>query len=230
MYNWQNLALLVAGLVNLFMSAFVFGRGIKNKVNLSFGLLTFFNFTWSFGLLLSRSMTDMYFVELCARSTYISAIAIIVALFYFVRNFPFCSGRINVIFAFILWSLTIGLSFFVYTHGFIYDIARAYSDYEYRSFYTVYGFFIYATYFVFVAVYSVVILVKKYKITEGLVRRQLRLLLVTIIIGLIFGSYFDLFVQYSGDFRLNWLGPIFTVLMNVVVFYFIISPREKISD
>lgn len=230
MYNWQNLALLVAALVNLFMSAFVFGRGIKNRVNLFFGLLTFFNFTWSFGLLLSRANSDMSLVSVFARSTYVSALAIILSLFYFVRNFPFYSSKINKVVSVMLWSSAALLSIFVFTNGFIYDIGRAYSDYEYRSLYTTYGFCIYAIYFSFVALYAIIILFKKYKITEGLIRKQSKLLLLAIIVGLIFGSYFDLFIQYSGDFRLNWLGPIFTVLMNFVAFYFVISSKEKISD
>ncbi|MDD5749980.1 MAG: hypothetical protein PHO91_04395 [Patescibacteria group bacterium] len=50
----QNTLLLIAGLINLVMSIIVFSRGIKNKINLYFGLLTFSNFLWALGLFLSR--------------------------------------------------------------------------------------------------------------------------------------------------------------------------------
>lgn len=228
-FSTQNFVLLIAALINLFMSFFVFKRGIKNKINLYFGLLTFFNFTWSLGLLISRSIADISLVGLFARSTYISALAIVIFLFYFVHHFPYQTAKLkNVAHIFILLPAIV-LSFYIYTPYFITETVRAYSDFEYISHYNKAGFFLYAIYFVVIAILALKKLFKKYNVAEGLLKQQIKMLLVAIIIGLLFGSYFDLFIQYFDDYRFNWLGPIFTVLMNFIVFFFVISPKEKIN-
>ncbi len=228
-FSTQNFVLLIAALVNLFMTFFVFKRGIKNKINLYFSLLTLFNFTWSLGLLVSRSVSDINTVALFARSTYISAIAIVVSLFYFVHNFPYQTYKLNKIFNFFILATALALSFFIYTQGFIIETVRAYSDFEYISYYNKTGFYIYTTYFLVLAILALRQLFKKYKQAEGVLKQQIKMLFFAIIIGLVFGSYFDLFIEYFNDYRFNWLGPIFTVIMNFIVVFFVISPKEKIN-
>ncbi|MFA6252883.1 MAG: histidine kinase N-terminal 7TM domain-containing protein [Patescibacteria group bacterium] len=229
-FSTQNFILLIAALVNLFMTFFVFRRGIKNKINLYFSLLTFFNFTWSLGLLISRSISDINLVGLFARSTYVSALAIVISLFYFVHHFPYQIEKLKKSYHFLILLMAIILSFFIYTKGFITETVRAYSNYEYISYYNEAGFFLYAVYFVIVAVWALCKLFRKYKLAEGVVKQQIKMLLFAIIIGLAFGSYFDLFIEYFNDYRFDWLGPIFTVLMNFIVVFFVISPKEKISN
>ncbi len=228
-FSTQNFILLVAAFVNLFMTFFVFRRGIKNKINLYFGLLTFFNFTWSLGLLISRSIENISLVAIVARSTYISALAIVIFLFYFVHHFPYQAEKLKIYTHIFILFPAIILSFIVYTKFFILDTVRAYSNLEYISYYNKSGFFLYAIYFVIIAILALKKLFKKYNLSEGLLKQQIKMLLVSIIIGLLFGSYFDLFIQYFNDYRFNWLGPIFTVLMNFIVFFFVISPKEKIN-
>lgn len=228
-FSTQNFILLLAAAINLFMTFFVWKRGIKNKINLYFGLLTFFNFLWSLGLLLSRSVADMYWVAIMARSTYISALGIVIFLFYFIHYFPYQLERLKKYEHFFIILPAFFLSFIVYTKFFILETVRAYSDFEYISYYNKIGFFIYAIYFVIIAILALKKLFKKYSLAEGLLKQQIKMLLVAIIIGLLFGSYFDLFIQYFNDYRFNWLGPIFTVLMNFIVFFFVISPKEKIN-
>jgi len=86
---------------------------------------------------------------------------------------------------------------------------------------------IYVLYFVSLASFSIYYLLDKYKGAVITFRKQTGLLLITIIIGLIFGAYFDLFLIYMGDFRFNGLGPLFTVFMNAVVFYLIFSSKKE---
>lgn len=228
-FSTQNFILLLAAAINLFMTFFVWKRGIKNKVNLYFGLLTFFNFLWSFGLLLSRSVADMYWVAIMARSTYISALGIVIFLFYFIHYFPYQSDKLKKYYHLFIILPAIFLAVIIYTKFFIIQTVRAYSDFEYISYYNKMGFFAYAIYFVTIAILALKKLFKKYNLAEGLLKQQIKMLLVAIIIGLLFGSYFDLFIQYFDDYRFNWLGPIFTVLMNFIVFFFVISPKEKIN-
>ena len=224
----QNIVLLIAGAINLIMGVFIFSRGIKhNKVNLYFGLLTFFNFTWALGLFLSRSTTDLQLTALFTRSTYISALAIIISLLYFVIHFPYKDRSLALIKKVLIWLPAVALSILIYTRWFITHFVTAYSPYEYISYYYKPVFWFYAVYFVFIALLSIIYLLQKYQKAENIFKKQIKLLLITIVIGLALGSYFNLFIHYFENFRFNWLGPIFTVFMNMVVFGFIFSSKKK---
>lgn len=224
----KNYILLASGLLNLAMSLFILLRCQRTKINWSYAALTFFCFTWSAGLFLSRSIYELNIVGLFARSTYISAIAIIISLVYFTLYFPYQYRQFNIVHRIFIWLPGIVLSIFIYTKWFIVSTVRAYSEYEYISYYYKPGFLLYAIYFVLLAIYSIYILSSKLKTAEGLVRKQVKLLLCTIIVGLLFGSYFDLFLEYFNDYRFNWLGPAFTVFMNMSVFYLIFFQGKKI--
>jgi hypothetical protein len=77
---------------------------------------------------------------------------------------------------------------------------------------------------VFIIVFN---LIKKYRVSENIFRKQILFLLIAIIIGLMAGSYFDLIICYFGNFSYAWVGPPFTLLMNFVVFYLIFHHQDK---
>ncbi|MBP9802221.1 hypothetical protein KBC40_01375 [Patescibacteria group bacterium] len=225
--GWKNWLLLIAALINLGMAIFIFSRGIKNKVNLYFSLLTFFCFTWAIGLCFARWTTDLFWTSIFARSTYISALCIALSLFYFALTFPFPSKGVGKKLTFLVWLFFIFLSFLTYTKWFITSFISAYSAGEYISFFYLPGYIAYFIYFGLIAIFALSNLFKKYKILEGAARKNLLLLFFTILIGLIFGTYFDLFLLIFQDFRFNWFGPVFTIFMNSLVFYLLIFSKEK---
>ena len=226
----QNLVLLIAGLVNLVMSIIVFSRGMKNKINLYFGLLTFFNFLWAIGLIVTHSLDNIDLVGFYDRSTNMLGIGIVVSLFYFTLHFPYQIEKISKIKTIIIWLLASLLSILVYTKWFIISTVLVDEPFNYVSYYYKPVFFIYVVYFVVLAVWSIYFLIKKYKQAEGIIRQQLKWLILTITIGLIFGAYFNIVVSNFGDFKSGWLGPIFTAFMNGYVFYLISSSKEKINN
>ena len=223
----QNVVLLIACLINLVMAIVVFQRGKHNKINLYFASLTFFAFLWSLGLLFSRSVEDLQLTSLFNRSTYISALAIIISLLYFTIYFPYKSAVLKMWQKIIIWLPAVILSILIYTPWFITGFITNYSKVEFISYYYLPGFILYAVYFITIAFWAMYYLWQKDKTTEGHDQRKIKLLLITIIVGLIFGSYFDLFILYFENFKYNWLGPIFTVFMNYVVFYFIFLSKDK---
>ena len=222
-----NLVLLNEGLINLIMSIVVFKRGKHSKIHLYFAALTFFAFLWSLGLLFSRSVIDLQLTSIFNRSTYISALAIIISLLYFTIHFPYKNAVLKTWQKLIIWLPASILSILIYTPWFITSFVSQYSQTEFVSYYYSPVFLVYIIYFVTIALWAIYYLWRKYKSTEGYDHKKIKLLLVTIVIGLIFGSYFDLFILYFGNFKYNWLGPIFTVFMNYVVFYFIFLSKDK---
>jgi hypothetical protein len=227
--NLQNLVLFIAGLVNLAMSIFVVRRGTKSKINLYFSLLTFFNFTWVIGLMLANTMGNIHIVDFYDRSTNLSGMGIIISLFYFTLHFPYQREKINDIKTKIIWLFTILLSILIYTKWFVvstvwFDKFPYYIAYYYKP-----VFIVYVIYFFVLAIWSIYFLIKKYQIAEGRIKDQLKWLIIAITIGLIFGAYFNIIVSYFGDFTPGWLGPVFTLFMNIVVFRAIRAPKEKIN-
>jgi len=223
----QNATLLIAGLINVAMTMMVFSRGIKNKVNLYFGLLTFFNFLWSISLLLSVILFFDTQAVLFYRTAYFSAIWISVFLFYFTLHFPYKIKSLGGYSSLGVYFLAIILSIFVYTKFHIVSFERSvnfsgwFVDYQ-HSFYMLYSLFLFVVFLL-----AVYFLIDKIGTVEGFLRNKIKVLLITIIIGLICGLYFNLILCYFQNWNYIWFGPIFTAFMNVYVFYLITSSKEK---
>ena len=68
---------------------------------------------------------------------------------------------------------------------------------------------------------GIFVLFSKFRKAEGAFKFQLKLILITVILGTIAGSYFNLFLMYFHNCDYNYLGPLFTLAINFIVFYFI---------
>ena len=70
-------------------------------------------------------------------------------------------------------------------------------------------FLIFSYYFI----WAFVNLIKKYLVSEGVIKRQLCIVIFSFGLAAIFGMVFDLFLPYFGNWKLNWLGPYFTIFI-----------------
>ena len=104
--NIQVAILLVSGFINLVMSVFIFSRGIKNKVNLYFSLLTFFNFLWAVSLLVFDFVDSEDLLKLSASLPYTAAWLIAIYLFYFSVEFPYRIFDLSKLYKWIINSIT----------------------------------------------------------------------------------------------------------------------------
>ncbi|MBU1202959.1 hypothetical protein KKH39_02885 [Patescibacteria group bacterium] len=209
------------------MSIFVLSRGLKNKVNLYFGLLTFFNFLWALGLFLSRILVDDFTAQLLYRTAYFAAIWIAVFLFYFTLNFPYKIKDLNKYYRYFIWFFSILISILIYTKFHIISFERSanlanwFMNY-YKPFYIIYSIF-----FFVLVLFAIYFLVDKLDKIEGFLKDKIKILLFTIIMGLIFGSYFNLILCYFQNWDYIWFGPIFTAFMNIYVFRLISLSKER---
>ncbi len=226
----QIITLTFATLINLLMSILVAKRGLKNKINRYFSIVTFFNFLWSFTVICAFSGVAIELVNFFDKTTNFLSIGIILSLFYFSLHFPYQREEIDKVKTTIIWLFTILLSSIIYTKWFIISTVWRMRPFDYISYFNRYGYFIYVTYFFMLAIWSIYLLFVKYKHAEGLAKKQLKWLILSISIGLFGGAYFNILLNYLGEFSLGWLGPIFTLFMNITVFYFIISSKDKIND
>lgn len=76
---------------------------------------------------------------------------------------------------------------------------------------------IYIAYFTILGAASLVELYKKYQKSAGSNRFQVRWVLVGIAFALLAGSIFDILLPFNGNYYYNWLGPVSSVLMNLII-------------
>lgn len=226
--GFNNFLLLATSLLNLIMGGVVWLRkGGKNRMYLYFIMLAFFNFVWGISIFLTLITHEVNLAEFWYRTCYIGALGIAPALLYFSIYFPFQSKKISKIYNFLVVAFFIGLSFLIYSKWHITDFIQINSTSEIMVSYYRPVYFLYSIYFIVLVLYAIKILYDKFQTSEGIIRYQIIILLMTILIGLIFGFYFDLLLIYFQDFTYVWLGPIFTFPMNAAVFYLIFFEQAK---
>jgi hypothetical protein len=228
-FSTQNFVLLIAALINLLMTFVIFKRGIKNKINLYFGLLTFFNFLWSFSLLMSSYLQSNLIAEISYRTAYFSAIGIAVTLYYFCFYYPYQNKNVSRWINFFIVLICVVLSILVYTKIHIISFTRSTDLFQWSLEYNKVFYNLYSIIFFTLVISAVYFLIDKLKGVDGIFYRQIKNLIITIIVGLFFGSYFNLILCYFNNWDYIWFGPVFTLFMNIVVFRAIRYPKEKIN-
>ena len=216
----QNTLLLIAGLINLVMSIIVFSRGVKNKINLYFGLLTFSNFLWAGGLVLVNLAISHEITRFFASFIYPIALMVVVSLFYFIVYFPYQVFSLSKIYKNLITTLVLIFSIFcIFAYKiFVYDVQL---EPKLVIFYELFSYSFYSLVLVSLMIAGIFILFYKFKKAEGVFKNQLGLILVAVILGTTAGSYFNLFSMYFYVLDYNHLGPLFTLFINFLVFYFI---------
>lgn len=223
----QNILLLVAGIINIIMSIIVFSRGIKNKVNLYFGLITLFNFLWAGGLIIINLAINYEFTRFFASFVYPVALTIVVSLFYFIINFPYKTFDIPKAYKNLIAVFVAAYSIFcIFAYRiFVWDLSLSPKVVIY---YELWSYSIYTIILVLLMLAGIIILGNKLRKAEGIFKNQLRWMIVAVIIGTAAGSYFNLFMMYFYNCNYNHLGPLGTLFINFVVFYFIFfSKKDK---
>lgn len=228
-FNPQIVVLAITGVINLAMSIFVFSRGIKNRVNLYFGLLTFLAFMWALTQLFAILTIDLSWLFFLDRSTYLFGLAIMICLLYFIIYFPYKSGTLTIFEKILIWVPAGCMAVIIYTKFFISNYlmigAQKYEYYFYGS-----ALIVYMLYFLMIALMALLRLWKKYQNATIIFKNQIGGLFIIFFVCLAFGFYIDLFLPYFKNFYFIWMAPLPTLIMNGVVFFFVISPKEKIND
>ena len=181
--GWKNWLLLISALINLGMSIFILNRGIKNKVNLYFALLTFFCFAWSFNIFLQIVLLNISWVKFWFQASFISALGIATSLFYFVIHFPFKSIKLKIWQECFIWVIVLILSIFSYTKWNLVNFDKVMQDnfYEFIIEYNQVFQWCYALFFVILVISSLTILWGKYKQAESFLKKDIlqKLMVIT---------------------------------------------------
>ncbi|MBU4481164.1 hypothetical protein KKH59_02510, partial [Patescibacteria group bacterium] len=75
------------------------------------------------------------------------------------------------------------------------------------------GLYIFAIYFFGTMGWAFYNLIKKYFISQGIERMQMKYLFLGATLSSLFGSFCNLILPLQGDYRFVWLGPVFTIFL-----------------
>jgi len=217
-----NFLLIIVGSLNLIIGFYVYFKNWKSQLRLSFLLLTIGVALWSLSLALSNvvifnSLTPALF---WSRTAYITSAFIAFSFLWLCILFPF-ELRISIKkwFSIFIPFLLLLASFIVYPSLVIIELSQ--KAWGYDGVYNTFGYIIFSFYFIAYMALGFYFLIKRYLISDGIIRNNLKLLIVGLGFGAIFGIIFDLILPFGNYWQLNWLGPYFSLFMVFSVAYMI---------
>lgn len=211
-----NLFLLVIAILNFGLGFLVYLRGRKSKVNVSYALVSLFASLWIFGQLIMRESDSMRGAKFGAELGYFSAIFIPTFLVYFSYIFPSPDGITSWKKSFLWFTSLIIAGITLFPNFMILGLKIHPWGKE-----VILGwpYHIYSVYFLLFIGWSLYILFSKYKRSSSLERIQLKYVLAGLFPTSTFGLTFNLILPWFGNYRLIWLGPLFTIVMIVTIAY-----------
>ena len=207
--------LLIFTFINLFIAAFIYFKNPKSKINIWFGLTTLSVAFWAFTNAVCLRVETLRAAILWSQISYISAILIAGFFFYFSLNFPSSVSvlekyriknhhRIYLVFSMPLVSLVTLIPDFTIKTVILHP----------WKIITGPGLYIFGIYFLGTMGWAFYNLIRKYFLTQGIERLQMKYLFLGAILSSSFGSVCNLILPLAGDYRFVWLGPIFTIFLS----------------
>ncbi len=219
-----NLLLLFTSLVNTLIAIFVVYKNPKDKINLSFGILSFGLALWAFTNL-GFNISDSYFaVYYWGLASYPTVVIVGGALTYFSHLFPRNTGAISTNRFRLLVCLVVLISILSAWPGvLLQDVARNPSGHWQivtTGLLPVYGITV-----VLLILGGIVRLVRKYRSVGGVARLQLGYLFSGMLLTTIPGVVTNLLLPLLDNYDFVWLGPNFTIILASITAYSIIKYR-----
>lgn len=222
----QVSTLILAAVCNLVMSIVIVTRGWKNPIYRYFSLMTFFNVLWALGLLIFNISNNVEIVRFFASFIYLAALMVVLNLFYFSWYFPFKIFNLNK-----FWQsfLTLFLSFFslyfifFYKHFVLSVNIVGNNDCAFNFIpYTIFSIIL-----LILMLGAVAILFIKYFRVDSVFKKSILFIIVSVLFGVITGSYFNLIAMYLDNFNNYHFGPLFTLVINFTAFYLIFIKKNN---
>jgi len=220
--NLANFLLIIVGGFNLIIGFYVYLKNWKSQLRLSFLLLTISIAFWSVALSLSNviSLNGLNSALLWSRMAYVAAALIGFSFLWLCMLFPF-DLRITLkrwLGIFVPFLLLVA-SLFVYPSLVIVELVQ--KSWGYDASYNMVGYIVFSFYFIAYIALGFYFLIKRYLTSDGIIRGNLKLLIIGLGFSAIFGIIFDLILPFGNYWQLNWLGPYFSLFMVFSVAYMI---------
>lgn len=216
-----NLSLVFIAALNGAMAALIFFRNPKNKINISFSITLLFLTIWIIGMVMFREAESEKMALLWTWiqngfGSYLAITFFLFAIYFPYQNFILKNWQKSLIVLSIVVITLIVIMPGVWVTK-INFIPHS-NDYDFNRLGLIY-FNLHFLFYVFSAFY---ILINKYKISQGVTKRQLGYLIVAtgfmVIFGTAFAAIYPLFTATLGPY---WMAAYFTIPMILVISHLI---------
>lgn len=215
--DFKNLFLIIIASLNFLLGFYILSKNWRSQLRLIFFIFTIFTAFWTICLAMSNILTfSLNQSLLWSRLSYIASIWIAGLFSVFGYYFPLDLRRSWRFFIIKLWPViifTVWLLIFPNTiiEGMLIKI------WGYDAIYNLIGYVIFSFLFLFYMALGFYFMVKRYITSDGIIKINLKLILIGTGIASIFGIIFDLILPFGGYWQLNWLGPYFSLVMIVFI-------------
>ena len=203
-------------IINIILSALVLFRGIKNRFNILFSLMSFAVAVWGFAIIGFYTETLKFEFNWIAL-THSSALFSSLILLYFSTTFPkkLVQNKFAIILPTLIFLVTSYYLFFSNIilgkiTGVAYEINRGYIFYE-------------ALLIIYFLLSYVALFIQYRKSNTAETREQVKYIFIGSIIASLFGMVTNLILPALNIFNFTWLGPIFTFALVTSIFIAILK-------
>jgi|GEM_PF-6369299 len=225
--SYQSIILSIIGILNLILAIIVYLRNRKNLANFYYSMMVFSGSLWIFGLLgYSLSAASPYTRLLFLQLIYIFTLLTSFYYFIFTYHFPYKIFKLPkylfiILYIFILlYSLTLA-----FKPGYLIDLSILNTNKEIIN---IGNYFIFSIIFLSFIISGIIILINKYKSTEGVIKKNIKYVLVATFLTYFLASITNLlsgffYIAESTIFMqsiwasLYWLGPVFSLINFIVI-------------
>ena len=211
-----NVLLLSVSIASIGLGLIIFLRNTKNSANLYYGLFSMFLAIWAFGMwMYAKDPIDYNRVLIWSKILHFAGISVAANLLFFAFAFTLNKLASKFYFKITLLAPIIFLFWFtLFTDKVISTVNFLPNNRQlvYGSFY-----FIYFSIFVLYMLLALVILIKKYFSSKGILKQQLKYICLGIGIPSSIALIINMVLPALGNFRIAWFGPvvIFVIIASI---------------
>ncbi len=212
--------ILVVSFLNISFGGFVFAHGKRSMVEIWFSIFALCVGLWSFAVLLFTITTSIFILRFSALSAFLGGNLIFLSLLwfgvFFLEKPKAIINRMKIV---SILDLAV-LAYISLPNNLFIDTSLG-SGLNKVTF-SPSGLIIYALAIVSIFLIAEIFLFEKYKISNLLERKQLRFIIGGTFIAGFLGLTSNLVLPGEGDFSFFWLGPLFSTVMLMPIFYSIV--------
>lgn len=234
-FHLQDLLLCITSIANVGLLWFVYGREKHTSANTHFSLFIAFTSFWGLIILLFRLVDSESIALYLMKLSYVSALLLAYFFYQFSLNF-IREIQISHLHKILIQTLVAGVGIFLLVPN-VLTLGIVYHDWGKEVLLEPYAYWIFTAVFVFFFLTGLIRLFWKIPFLKGVERLQLEIISITILIGGIFGMYYNLVLPSPAfqNFQYIWSGPIFTFSFPVIITYTIFrfkvfNPRAILAE
>ncbi len=212
----EGLLLLITTGVNFGPAFFILLKNWRNKINVWFAATLFLIAVWSFCMAMFRASFEPRLIRMWSDLYYLMAALIALTFFYFTHSFPVEIKKLSRFVHVTALAVTIILVFIIFSEGIVGDIRRS-ASYGHDVAIHPMNYFLYCVYFFGFLAVSFIHLRKKMVLIPAFTKKVVEIVFYATLLSAIAGSVFDLMLPLFGNYRLIWIGPLFTIVMVFII-------------